>query len=436
MGEGMDRAEREELEAVVRDTHAVIEAALRRQCAALASLERAEATVQAHGLSTRTWLARECGLPARTARDRVGVGVAVSGAFDELGSEWAEGAIGFAHVATILELTNPRIHDVVVQNQELLAGLSKGTVFEQWRREARALMDFWDLDGGHDPRDDEERNELHLTPVGTETVVSGRLVSEAAAIVEQTLGRKADELVRRHLDDPDVPLRGRARWMADALVEICQLASGRSVEDTCRPQPTVVVKVRAGDPNPVAAPIRDPIHEPALGDVARLPRLGDGTYRTLECDPVLRALIVDSLGTPLDLGRTVRLVTPAQRIALAERDGGCIFPGCPMPAGWTDAHHVVHWAHDGRTDLDNLAPLCRFHHGLVHSREWRLEPTGDGWFTWTTPTGQQLDSQRHGRRRPPPGAREPERQDLPSARRARAPSEHRPPQQEPGTAAA
>jgi hypothetical protein len=36
------------------------------------------------------------------------------------------------------------------------------------------------------------------------------------------------------------------------------------------------------------------------------------------------------------------------------------------PAGWTDAHHVVHWADGGPTALGNLVLLCRRHHRLVH----------------------------------------------------------------------
>jgi hypothetical protein len=31
-----------------------------------------------------------------------------------------------------------------------------------------------------------------------------------------------------------------------------------------------------------------------------------------------------------------------------------------------DAHHIEHWAEGGRTKLDNLLLLCRFHHRLVH----------------------------------------------------------------------
>ena len=36
---------------------------------------------------------------------------------------------------------------------------------------------------------------------------------------------------------------------------------------------------------------------------------------------------------PLAVGRAVRLATPAQRKALQARDGGCVIPGCSIPAG-------------------------------------------------------------------------------------------------------
>jgi hypothetical protein len=57
---------------------------------------------------------------------------------------------------------------------------------------------------------------------------------------------------------------------------------------------------------------------------------------------------------PLDLGRTTRVVSPAQRNALAVRDGGCVFPGCRRPLAWCEGHHVRHWLDGGPTDLDNL----------------------------------------------------------------------------------
>ncbi|HEV3465363.1 MAG TPA: DUF222 domain-containing protein, partial [Actinomycetota bacterium] len=62
---------------------------------------------------------------------------------------------------------------------------------------------------------------------------------------------------------------------------------------------------------------------------------------------------------PLDVGRATRVVQPAQRTALAVRDGGCVFPDCSRPLAWCEAHHLVHWVDGGLTDLANLVLLCR-----------------------------------------------------------------------------
>ena len=73
-------------------------------------------------------------------------------------------------------------------------------------------------------------------------------------------------------------------------------------------------------------------------------------------------VVTDAQDVPLSLGRTNRIATPGQTIALAARDRGCTFPGCDRPAAWTQRHHVVPWHEGGRTDLDNLALVCGYHH--------------------------------------------------------------------------
>jgi HNH endonuclease len=88
---------------------------------------------------------------------------------------------------------------------------------------------------------------------------------------------------------------------------------------------------------------------------------------------------------PLDVGRASRVIQPAQRSALAVRDGGCIFPGCDRPLAWCDAHHLVHWLDGGPTDLANLALLCRAHHRAVHEGGWRLTRQPDSRLTATPP---------------------------------------------------
>jgi hypothetical protein len=88
---------------------------------------------------------------------------------------------------------------------------------------------------------------------------------------------------------------------------------------------------------------------------------------------------------PLDVGRTTRVVQPAQRSALVVRDGGCVFPGCDRPLAWCEAHHLRHWLHGGPTDLANLALLCRAHHRAVHEGGWQLIRGPDGRFSATPP---------------------------------------------------
>src|SRR5689334_10988484 len=75
---------------------------------------------------------------------------------------------------------------------------------------------------------------------------------------------------------------------------------------------------------------------------------------------------------PVDVGRTRRLIKPAQRDALIARDKGCAFPNYHMPARWADAHHIHHSLDGGNTDLDNLVLLRRRHHRLIHHSEWSV----------------------------------------------------------------
>ncbi|MER7071183.1 DUF222 domain-containing protein [Terrabacter sp. NPDC000476] len=94
--------------------------------------------------------------------------------------------------------------------------------------------------------------------------------------------------------------------------------------------------------------------------------LSAGVARRLACDAGIIPAVLGSESHPLDVGRTRRLFTPTQRLALTLRDKGCSYPGCSVPATWCDAHHVTHWVHGGATTTDNGALLCPRHHTTVH----------------------------------------------------------------------
>jgi hypothetical protein len=100
------------------------------------------------------------------------------------------------------------------------------------------------------------------------------------------------------------------------------------------------------------------------------------TVEMLGCDADVVVTLFAEGGGVLNQGKTQRLASRRQRRALAARDGGCVIPGCRVPPSRCQAHHVVPWVSKdflpGRTDVDNLALLCSFHHATIHTSAWKL----------------------------------------------------------------
>jgi hypothetical protein len=118
--------------------------------------------------------------------------------------------------------------------------------------------------------------------------------------------------------------------------------------------------------------------------------------RRMACNATLVALYLDGESRVVDHGRNRRLFDQHQRLALAVRDRGCVFPGCDRPPAWCEAHHIDLWSENGPTDLANAALLCHFHHFLVHEGEWNVAMAADGFPEIIPPA--RIDPHRHPRR--------------------------------------
>ena len=95
-------------------------------------------------------------------------------------------------------------------------------------------------------------------------------------------------------------------------------------------------------------------------------------------------LVLSAKGVPMWKGRNVRRVTESQFQALMALYGGCA--GCGEPdEGKVHAHHMDPFAWGGRTDLDNLLPLCWGCHAKIHDHGWRVVGAGDGKHTIRPP---------------------------------------------------
>ncbi len=139
-------------------------------------------------------------------------------------------------------------------------------------------------------------------------------------------------------------------------------------------------------------------HRDAFGRLVATAHTDDGTV-TVPGSVLERALCatgsievtLDTSGNPLDLGREARLFSARQKLVMAVRDGGCLWPGCDRPPAYCEAHHCEHWAHGGNTDCATGVLLCRYHHLHLHNAGWRIEPVTGGGFMLHGPPGMNTE---------------------------------------------
>ena len=160
-------------------------------------------------------------------------------------------------------------------------------------------------------------------------------------------------------------LRSRKQRYADALVALAEYALDRGTLPTSgghspHLQVTTTVDTLRATPGAPAGMLE------GVGPIAA------STVQRLACDANITRVVMGPDSAVVDVGRTHRLPSVSTRRALRARDGGCAWPGCDREAAWTAAHHLVHWANGGATELENLVLLCHRHHRLVHENGWTL----------------------------------------------------------------
>jgi hypothetical protein len=115
-------------------------------------------------------------------------------------------------------------------------------------------------------------------------------------------------------------------------------------------------------------------------------RMSAGQARRLACAAGIIPAVLGTTSVKMDLGRTARLFTRAQRIALGLRDGGCTAQGCETSASGCHAHHDDPWSRHGLTDLANGRLLCPRHHRLAHNTGYVMTIHPDNQVTFARRT--------------------------------------------------
>jgi Domain of unknown function (DUF222)/HNH endonuclease len=351
-----------------------------------------------HGArSCAEWLAWRIGLVPGAAREKVRVARAL-GRFAGIDEAMSTGRLSYAKVRALTRVATAANEARLVEIALATTGAQLERVCRRFRRtvDEGALSDVqheWDPSGG------ERGIRVRTTEAGL-VRIEATLDPAEAALVLAAIEKARDELraatgaVTATTGGVSAETRGRVAepatpGRADGLIAIA--------ERTLAPAPAEQTQRGTGGGAHHVHQVVIHLDQAVLGpDGAREAFLDDGTqvsaqtFRRVSCDGALVAVTTGEGGAVLDVGRQTRVVPAAIRRALWARDRGCRFPMCSNRR-FVDAHHVRHWAHGGRTSLDNLVLLCGFHHRLLHEGGFRvsLDATGAA-PRFFTPAGAEI----------------------------------------------
>ncbi|MFR9731968.1 DUF222 domain-containing protein [Saccharopolyspora sp. MS10] len=387
LGRARPPAERSdtELTAGIKDTEAVLRAALAWQAELITEAERRGLPGRDGARTTQTWLRESLNLAHGDAKTRVVVAQAVSERTEPDGTVQPpaqpttadglrEGRMTFAHARAITDglaaLPPWAGAEKRAGLEQLLARQAEVLSPRELDLLAQSLRYALDQDGAlRDEQQQIERRTLHLSD-GRDgmTVLNGRLDRETgaklrAALEPLTRPRAADAGGR----DP----RPWARRNADAFADLLDIAlSSGELPGSGGQRPHLAVTIGIDQ-------LRERLQQDAVRFGGTITTTGQpitaGNARQLACDAEVLPVLLDGESRPLDVGRSRRTAPPHLRAALLARDGRCAFPGCDHPPGTSEAHHVLSWADGGPTALDNLVMLCAHHHTTTHAQSWEIK---------------------------------------------------------------
>ena len=329
------------------------------------------------GVSTVSWLRAMCRTTVRNAARRVHLAQAFAAVPAALDSA-RQGRAPFCNAAMVARLAADVGAEVVQPVTQVLVDAAEHFAPAGMRRlteQSRLLLDpNGSLDAAN--RAHERRWFSCDQTYGGVFILRGELDAEGGMLVNRAI----DALMPPPAQDER---RTASQRRADALVDMAsqQLQCGehRTTHGE-RPHLTLTSSLEA---------LR---HEPStsLPELAGYGPIHPEIARRIACDAVRRYATITAAASPaadvvpLSVGRSRRTIPSHIREALRLRDQGCRFPGCDRPHEWCDAHHRVHWADGGKTELSNLLSLCRRHHRVVHEEGWSIS-LDDGAVVITPP---------------------------------------------------
>ncbi|MGV0739825.1 HNH endonuclease signature motif containing protein [Mycobacterium syngnathidarum] len=230
------------------------------------------------------------------------------------------------------------------------------------------------------------------------TAVMANLTPEAAAVMEVLFARFAAP----GMCNPDDPEPCTSGTPTQAQIDSDHRSLAQRQHDALLVIGRIALMTDLGQLNglPVAVIIRTTLQD--LESRAGIGVTGGGTKIPIK--DVIRmaghanhhlAVFDHATGAALDYFRARRTASPAQRIMLIARDGGCTKPCCAVGAYGSQVHHATaDWADGGNTNVDEMALACGPHNRLVNADGgYTTNINAHGEVEWHPPPG--LDHGQH-----------------------------------------
>ena len=355
--------------------------------ALLAEYDHRDGHARSGAVSAATELAHRHGGDRRRLRAELGCARKLR-RLPLMGEALASGAVTADHAEVLGRALTDKTTEAMGRDERRLVTIAQRLGVDDFRKAMRHWKAHADPDGS-DPGAALPSEWYLSRSLGGVGFTKGRFDPVDTETIERAVDHMLDEMHRNTDPESKTDTTPIAQRRAQAVAELIRRGAGLDADQQPhrRTRPQLVVTINHDN-------LREQL---GLGELESGELVDSSTARRLACDADIISAVFGTDAELLDLGRRSRLVTPAQRAALALRDRGCVFSGCDRPIGWCDAHHINHWINGGPTDLENLILLCSKHHHLLHEGHWTVAGTpGTEPLTFTAPTGTT-----HHQRPPP-----------------------------------
>jgi len=352
--------------AVIRGTTDQLEAAIARRISELH--EAGEAAPAADALGRHGHTSRRTAEKAERRADTLGH-------TPQLNDALAKGKVGAEHADAVASAAGRLDHEqraALFERDQEIVELAASFPPEVFRRRLGKIVDDVTADDGLERAAQHEAEATASTKIDDDTgmhMLFAKFTPEQGNRIRRALDSEIAAIARL----PEFARLRRDQLMVRAVDRlICGTGTVRGMGP---PEVAVLIDYQT---------LIDGVRDDSVCEYSDGTQIAAEAARRHACEANIIPVVLGGDSQPLDVGRARRLATGPQRTALRAMYRTCAIDRCDQHFDRCHIHHLTEWDDLGDTDLDNLIPVCSYHHHRVHEGRWRqqLDPSTRQLTVW------------------------------------------------------